>query len=96
MCYWFGMDATLIMNELRDDDAPLKRAVAIILGLKAELRDAQQPIEELEQQLEATGPTTGTQERDLDDSVGGEGQRQHDAANKTRKKQESTRRGRTA
>jgi phenylalanyl-tRNA synthetase alpha subunit len=83
------MDATLIMDELRDDDAPLGRAVATILGLKAELRDAKQHIAELEQQLKAAAPTTGTQERDLDYSVGGEEQRQQDAANKTRKKKES-------
>ena len=87
------MDATLIMDELRDDDAPLGRAVATILGLKAELRDAKQHIAELEQQLEWAGPTTGTQERDLDYSVGGEEQRQQDAANKTRKKPESRRHG---
>jgi hypothetical protein len=90
------MDATLLMDDFRDGDAPLKRAGAIILGLKAELRDAKQHIAELEQQLEWAGPTTGTQERDLDYSVGGEEQRQQDAANKARKKQESRRRGRIA
>jgi len=72
---------------------PTKRAVAIILGLKAELRDAKQHVEELETLLEAVGPTTDTQERDLNYSVGGEEQRQQDAANKTRKKPESRRHG---
>ena len=89
MCYWFGMDATRIMDDFRDDNAPLKRAVAIIFGLRADLRNAKQHLEELEKQPEAAGTTTGTQERDLDYSVGGEEQRQQDAANKTSKKKES-------
>jgi hypothetical protein len=70
MCYWFGMDATRIMDDFRDDNAPLKRAVAIIFGLRADLRNAKQHLEELEKQPEAAGTTTGTQEPDLDYSVG--------------------------
>ncbi|MDA1013283.1 MAG: hypothetical protein O3A00_02395 [Planctomycetota bacterium] len=95
MCYRFGMDAESIKDDLRDDDAPLERATAIILDLHSKLADAIQRIEELEKQIENAGSQIDTPQNVTGDySVDGEQQRQEAGTKKARKKQKSQRRGR--